>query len=435
MNHQLLRNNFIVMNTKIILLFSFLLINKISFSQNWKFWDMSNSNIPSNTITDVAVDASDNVWISTYNGVAKFNGTSWVIYNQSNSPVPNDVCYSIATEGNKVWIGSVWGLVEFDGGATWNVYTSGNSGLPYSYITSIDVDRFGNKWIGSLYIFGMAAGGLTKYDNSNWITYNTSNSDISSDWVGSTFIDHNNTAWIGTNYGLNIFNDTTWTVFQTFNSGIAGNGISSVRWNNLQQQYWIGTTNGLSVYDTLNNWFTYDTSNFMLSNYIRTIEIDRTNKIWISCLSIGIVMYDGSNWQYFDTLNTGQFVKSAGVFAFDSKNNLWVATGYGLAFYGDTTTLNINTYQRRTSLSIFPNPFNDIINLELNDNFNNNILEIFSLNGSLVYSTRIDYLNNIIIPIDLHFLEPGVYLLNLKSLPVHLSSVCVKNSILNPLLG
>ena len=177
------------------------------------------------------MDASDNIWISTYNGVAKFNGATWIIYNQSNSPVPNDVCYAIATEGNKVWIGSVWGLVEFDGGATWNVYTSSNSGLPYSYITSIDVDSFGNKWIGTLHPFGTNGGGLTKYDNNNWITYNLSNSDISSDLVNSVYIDQNNTAWIGTELGLNTYNDTTWTVFQTFNSGIAGNHVGSVRWN------------------------------------------------------------------------------------------------------------------------------------------------------------------------------------------------------------
>jgi ligand-binding sensor domain-containing protein len=42
---------------------------------------MDNSGLPTNVINDVAVDASNNVWLATYSGLVKYNGTTWTVYN------------------------------------------------------------------------------------------------------------------------------------------------------------------------------------------------------------------------------------------------------------------------------------------------------------------------------------------------------------------
>ena len=46
------------------------------------------------------------------------------------------------------WICTDSGLVKFDGN-NWKVFTESNSGLPYDRITTIAIDKSGNKWIGT----------------------------------------------------------------------------------------------------------------------------------------------------------------------------------------------------------------------------------------------------------------------------------------------
>ncbi|MHA2277644.1 MAG: two-component regulator propeller domain-containing protein [Candidatus Kariarchaeaceae archaeon] len=52
----------------------------------------------------------------------------------------------------------------------WIVYNTSNSGLPDDEVTSLCIDKNGNKWIGT------DDGGLTKFDGNVWIVYNESNS-------------------------------------------------------------------------------------------------------------------------------------------------------------------------------------------------------------------------------------------------------------------
>ncbi len=66
-----------------------------------------------------------------WGGLAKFDGTNWTVYNTSNSGLPDNYVSSIAIDGSgNKWIGT-WhgGLAKFDG-TNWTVYNTSNSGLP-----------------------------------------------------------------------------------------------------------------------------------------------------------------------------------------------------------------------------------------------------------------------------------------------------------------
>jgi len=99
----------------------------------------------------ITIDKQNNIWIATFFGLVKFDGTNWTVYNSSNSGLPGDIVHCIAIDdaGNK-WIG-LWGdgLVKFDGN-NWTVYTTKNSGLPCNSVSTIAIDRNGNKWIGTV---------------------------------------------------------------------------------------------------------------------------------------------------------------------------------------------------------------------------------------------------------------------------------------------
>ena len=52
----------------------------------WKRYNTSNSALPGNTIYDIDVDPSGNLWATCFgNGLAKFESGNWTTYNTSNS--------------------------------------------------------------------------------------------------------------------------------------------------------------------------------------------------------------------------------------------------------------------------------------------------------------------------------------------------------------
>ena len=98
----------------------------------WTFYDSSNYGLPGKTITSIAIDGSENKWIGAENtyfdyeyeeehtigcGLAKFDGITWTVYNDTNSGLPNNTVTSIAIDGSgNKWIGTDFGLAVFSGG-------------------------------------------------------------------------------------------------------------------------------------------------------------------------------------------------------------------------------------------------------------------------------------------------------------------------------
>ncbi|HBF87480.1 MAG TPA: hypothetical protein DDX39_02470 [Bacteroidales bacterium] len=54
---------------------------------NWQIFNTSNSDIPSDTIFEIEVDTSENIWLATNEGLTKYDGNTWVAYNMENSNI------------------------------------------------------------------------------------------------------------------------------------------------------------------------------------------------------------------------------------------------------------------------------------------------------------------------------------------------------------
>ena len=50
----------------------------------------SNSGLPDNYVSSIAIDGSGNKWIGTWGGLVKFDDTNWTVYNTSNSGLPDN---------------------------------------------------------------------------------------------------------------------------------------------------------------------------------------------------------------------------------------------------------------------------------------------------------------------------------------------------------
>lgn len=131
------------MKTSILSALFLLCLASFGYAQSWELFDKSNSDLPSNTINVVHVDAPNCApnmqWIGTTSGLVSFDG-SWTVYDMANSDLPNNNVLSLETDLNgNLWIGTGGGLAKFDR-VNWTVYSMSNSGIPSNTINGVDLD-------------------------------------------------------------------------------------------------------------------------------------------------------------------------------------------------------------------------------------------------------------------------------------------------------
>ena len=249
----------------------------------------------------------------------------------------------------------------------WTVYNSSNSGLQSNYITTIQIDLQGMKWIGTY------GGGVSKFDNENWETYTTSNSGLPGDIIMTIKIDSENIKWIGGNVGgLAKFDDENWTVFNSSNSG-------------------------------------------MPADYISSIEIDSKNNKWIA--SSGLVKYDDSTWTVYNYLNSNLPYGYGFTLIIDEYDSLWIGTNNdGVVVFNENefaTEITENKKLQFPTILIYPNPITDLISIEAKQNIEQVL--IYNLNGILVYCDNYSP-NNSTKNIDLSFLAKGTYIIRIRTI-------------------
>ena len=294
-------------------------------------------------VNRIVIDRQGIAWIGTSTGLsdalASFDGLKWTDYAIANSGLPTDAISSVAIDqkGNK-WIGtfplgytSTGALVKFDG-RNWTVYDTSNSGIPINEgINNIAIDAKNNIWAASepYWINGpQVGGGLIRFDGTQWIVYNTSNSGIPSNWVSSIAIDGDGNEWIGTGWnGFAKFDGTNWTVYDTSNSPLPGNSVFAIALDQAGNK-WIATDKGLAQLDGV-DWTIYSESNSGLPyDNVTAVAVDSQGNKWIGTQN-GLAKFNGTSWTTYTTLNsamTGNYVYAISA---DAEGNEWIATATG----------------------------------------------------------------------------------------------------------
>jgi len=108
---------------------------------------------------DVMADPSGGIWLGTYAGLVRYDGTTWTTYNQANTGMPGTVVYDVARRASDGLIAiasnqpSVWpytGGVSTFNGTSWTHYTMDNSPLPHWQVVAVEFDAKGNLWASPL---------------------------------------------------------------------------------------------------------------------------------------------------------------------------------------------------------------------------------------------------------------------------------------------
>ena len=181
-------------------------------------YNSQNSGLPQSVtaatagIKSIDFDKSHNVWIScTENGIVKFDGNDWTVYNKDNSELPTNSVNELKVDktGN-IWVCTNLGLAKYDN-QNWTIFNKENTGFPSDKFSKISIDNSNNIWVNFGKDFGVDYG-IIKFDGVDYTIYNKSNSGLKSNTILAILIDSYDNKWLsvidnlGYN-GVNVFKE------------------------------------------------------------------------------------------------------------------------------------------------------------------------------------------------------------------------------------
>jgi hypothetical protein len=209
--------------------------------------------LPSNFVNALDEDEKGNIVIGTNSGLSIFNGKEFQNYDFS-SGIGNGFITDVKAVGKNIWIGcgtssgvGNWmtiggGLSIFNGNKFKSFDLSKFTDFNHraSWVNSIEKDKNGNVWIGTL-------GGLLKYDGSQFTLFNERDG-LQDNSITELYCDDNG-LWVGTDNGLvNIKNGVIKTIVPIEKNGLRFENIQSIS-KSSDGVYFVGTANGVSLYD------------------------------------------------------------------------------------------------------------------------------------------------------------------------------------------
>lgn len=267
----------------------------------------------------------------------------------------------IGTEGNGLFV--ISGLS--DKKVNIQNYTEDNSTIKHNIVQSLIIDESENLWIGTL-------DGISKTDlkRSKFKLYRNSNSPNSINLLGNVTAgmlkNDDGILWIGNwGQGLNLVDPVTKEV-EHFSTQMKGNhyipnDFVHVIFKDRSGTIWLGTRDGVLIYDKPRNKFISWNSRFDIENLptfrdtrIYDIIQDNSSYYWIAS-SNGLYKVDFTE-STFETFQKER-IKSHQISANlcyslleDSEGLIWIATIEGLDVY-DPATKTIKTYTTENGLS------------------------------------------------------------------------------------
>ncbi len=183
--------------------------------------------LPSNEIFGLTIDAQDNVWAGTWEGIAKFDGTSWSIaYQAQNGTRFNNHVGSIAFDSEKnIWVTHLSdGVSEYQQkDSKWIYYTTQN-GLAGNEMRAIIV-RPKSAQQPELVWFASVDGGISRFEQGKWTVYRVEDG-LPSNNVNDLALDRYNRIWAATDKGVSYFDDKIWKLYDSLPTSTIAIGSS-----------------------------------------------------------------------------------------------------------------------------------------------------------------------------------------------------------------
>ena len=182
------------------------------------------------------------------------------------------------------------------------------------------------------------------------ITNYTTTDGLLDNFVECIDVDVNDNIWFGTSLGAQGFHPSSFS-WETYNlagplSGMVSENIKEIKLTKNpqilgQEQFWIGTDFGAQVADNNSSWITYDNTNGLVGNQVKSIDEDENGGIWIGT-NQGVSYFDGNSWVSYSSPDLHW--SGVNATAFDSNGDKWFASPLGgVTHFDGTTFTNYNT--------------------------------------------------------------------------------------------
>ncbi|MDX2360219.1 MAG: two-component regulator propeller domain-containing protein [Crocinitomicaceae bacterium] len=331
------------------------------------------------------VDATDNLWFGTQDGVSVFNGSIWGSYTTADGLVDNTIQAIYVANSGDVWAGTDFGVSVWSTGV-WTSYTTAD-GLGNNQIKCISEDLNGDIWFGT-------NNGASEFDGTNWTNYGTAEG-LPFGGVTTISAHANGDLWMGSGLGgMMIFDGSSFTAITTA-EGLIDDRIRGLVIDGSDNK-WVATSEGITVLDNTNSVAMHHTTIFTLPapdtlNPIEDIEMDGQGNIWVGVYvdylvtEGGVCAYDGSQWIEYHVADglIGPVVRAL---AIDGNDDVWVATSTGVSKISDH---NVGVDESEAlSFSIYPNPAIDVVNIASANEISGSI-ELFTTSMQLVKSIEV----------------------------------------------
>lgn len=326
--------------------------------------EVEKKSINQNSVRSLYLDNQGAMWVGTFYGGLNYhhplqNQFERIYHIPYINSLSDNVVSCIVEDGpSQLWIGTN------DNGL--NLYNLNTKKFTYYTVNQNNGNSILSKNIkavlvdGDFVYIGSHGGGLARLDKkSNKIkNYTDLNSEVGSNNVYSLAKDSQGNIWVGTLEGLVIYNprNDSFTQLDSFLPKKDGNSdfLSKIDKHHIyvllldsKHQMWIGTENGIYTYF-------FQTNNFKeykigMEDYsspkdrIYCISEDRQKRVWVGT-NLGLSLFRESS-QDFKTITTTEGLPNNNVYGIlqDSFDRLWLSTNRGLACYNPKNE-EIRTY-------------------------------------------------------------------------------------------
>lgn len=322
--------------------------------------------LPFYRYTCIAEDFEGSVWIGTYNhGIIKYRQSDnvWNFYDRSEG-LPSSFVTCIVSRKDSSVVCGTWKTDEVDGGIAIfkkDRITGINrqKGLPGEKIYSLYDDIEGNLWI------GLKNRGVAEFSGT-YFSHLGKREGISNEIINTIRVDNYGQGWVGTDAGISIIQNTGSSTkvrnietvellmsnqitdiedlgaTMAVSSFIGDIGLFDKATGQLKerleinknyvnclevdknQQLWIGSVNGLTIYDIRTKKFSQ--VDHLEGKNVMTIKFENNGKIWVGTREGGL--YSGSNANTIKKVNAFPH-RSPSTICITKKQEIWVGTEGG----------------------------------------------------------------------------------------------------------
>lgn len=313
-------------------------VNKRGFDSKYALRDLkidswdSKTGMVSNNVTSVFQAKDDYLWVTSYNGLQRFDGVDFEVFDQSRIPFLRSGTFHEVTEDTegKLWFATATtGLIGYDGVSFFEHPLKDS--IPIAIICVLS-DSKNNLWIGSksrglfkvtgegefikiqempektvYHIYedsqgsiwaSLDGGGIFKVSGREVESFDREDG-LNWDLINSSFVEYQGVIYIGSGGGINTIKDGKVNSLSAFKSSKVGD-ITIDDYGYL----WASTNNGLVRYDILNETFEIlKVEDGLPSNRMVDLFFDNEGSLWVSSYEAGLIRLKTSRITTLTTKN------------------------------------------------------------------------------------------------------------------------------------